>query len=733
MLGSWGGVVARHPWRVLVASVVMLVLAAGYGLGVFDSLSDGGFEDSGSDSYRQVQAESDLFGNHAVDVVAIFSHDSLPATDPGFEEIVRTTLAGLPATYVTAVVTYYDTGLASLLSQDGSATQVLISLAGENQDEFLHSYKQIRPLLEADGLETEVTGSFSVFDDVNRITKEDLTRAELITIPIVLVLSFLIFGSVVAASMPLMVGLCSVVGGMAVVRLLAESMEISVFAVNVITLLGLGLAIDYALFIISRFREEMAVEGNAGAGAAVVTTMRTAGRTVLFSGLTVAAALSSLLVFEQAFLRSMAVGGMAAVTVAMIAAITVLPAALRLLGPRIDAGRLPGKRGRHVAVGSGNGAWARIAHAVMARPILVAVGVTAVMLLIASPFLGVKWGSVDYRVLPESAPSRAAADRLNTDFGPEMATSSIVLRDSDAEAGTSYVAALAAVPGVEDAQIVAATDDNTAFLIHATWQGNPMDQASRAIVKEIRAVDPGLGEVLVGGTPAFMVDLLASVGAQLPWMLLIVVAVMMVLLFLAFGSLVLPVKAIVMNAISITASFGVVTWIFADGHLEGLLGFTSQGFLDVTSPILMLAVLFGLSMDYEVFLLSRVREQWDKGHDNDSAVALGLQKTGRIITSAALLLAVVIGAFATSGIVIMKMIGVGMLVALLLDATVIRALLVPATMKLLGRHNWWAPGPMRRWWERYGIREQDEVESAVRSGAGVDAAVGAQEGVQGGA
>jgi RND superfamily putative drug exporter len=292
----------------------------------------------------------------------------------------------------------------------------------------------------------------------------------------------------------------------------------------------------------------------------------------------------------------------------------------------------------------------------------------------------------------------------------------MLVRGASAADVTAYANEVAQVPGVLGVQQVASTDDAT--LLRAAWAGNSQSEHSQGLVKELRDIEPASGEALVGGQSADTVDLIDSVGAHLPWMGLIVALVMLVLLFVAFGSLVLPVKAVVMNLFSITASFGVVTWIFSDGHLSGLLGFTPQGFLDATNPILMLAILFGLSMDYEVFLLSRIREQYDRTakdrQSNDVAVAVGVQKTGRIITSAAVLLGVVIGAFALSGIVFMKMLGIGMLVALLVDATVVRALLVPATMKLLGRLNWWAPAPLRRWWLRYGFREGAEPPAATQ-------------------
>ncbi|WP_182541139.1 MMPL family transporter [Nocardioides ginsengisegetis] len=708
MIERWGAFVARRAVAVLLAGIVLALAAGAYGLGVFDSLSQGGFDDSSSESARELAAEQDAFGNKSVDVVAIYSDDTLTASDPQFRAAVKQVVASIPAGTTASVVPYYAAHDPSMVSADGHAAQIVISLAGSSQSDYLDNYDRLEPALEADGLTTHVAGAFAVYGDVNKITSEDLARAEEISLPIVVVLALLIFGSLVAASMPALVGALAVVGALALVRVITLFTDVSIFSVNVISLLGMGLAIDYALFVISRFREELAklpADDPQAAATAIRRTMTTAGRTVLFSGLTVAAALSSLLIFPQNFLRSMGYGGIAAVVIAMLAALTVLPAVLRLLGRRVDGGRLPWRRHRAVSVGDDHGWWARLAHGVMRRPVLVIVATVAVLLAVASPFLGAKWGSVDYRVLPSDAPAHVAATKLNADFGPEMSTASLLLRGTSQADVAAYVDQVEALPGVAGVQAVDQQGDTT--LLRAAWRGNSQTEASQELIQQVRGIDPASGSVLVGGQTANTVDLVDSVGAHLSWMGLIVLVVMLVLLFMAFGSLVLPVKAVVMNLFSITASFGVVTWIFQNGHLSGLLGFTSMGFLDATNPILMLAILFGLSMDYEVFLLSRVREQYDRTGDNDLAVATGVQKTGRIITSAALLLAVVIGAFGLSGIIFMKMIGIGMLVALVIDATVVRALLVPATMKLLGRWNWWAPAPMLRWWERYGFRETE--------------------------
>ncbi len=722
----WGQFVARRSWMVLLGGIAVVLAAAAYGIGVFGNLSNGGFDDPATDSAKELVLEQATFPGRETDLVVVYSSPTLRVEDPAFQKAVTDTLTALPTSDVAGAVTYYDTRSPGLVSSDGHATRVIVTLAGSSQDAKSDNWEAVKDDLDAPGLSTSIGGRWAVFGDVNEQVSKDIARAESISLPIVFLLSLLIFGSFVSALMPTLVGGIAVMGAFAVVRLITGVTDVSIFSINVITLLGMGLAIDYALFVVSRFREELAGQPDTSKDsvrAAVVRTMTTAGRTVLFSGLIVAASLASLLLFPQNFLRSMGYGGMAAVLVAMVAALTVLPALLGVLGPRIEFGRMPWRRGSRAHVADArtpdevhgsehevvHGTWARVAHSVMRRPVAYLVVIVVGLLALGSPFLGAKWGSVDERVLPISSPSRQAADLQADLFGGETSTASIMLRGADPAATATYVSGLKAVGGVTEAQAVAtkSVDGQQLTLVQATWMGNSQTSSSQDVVKEIRAIDPPAGATaLVGGPTADAVDLIDSIGNTLPWMALTVAAVMLVLLFVAFGSVVLPLKAIVMNAVSIAASFGVVTWIFQEGHLAGLLGFTSPGYLDVTQPILMLAILFGLSMDYEVFLLSRVREEWDRTGDNTRAVAAGVQRSGRIITSAALLLAVVIGGFATSGIVFLKMIGVGMLVAVLLDATVVRALLVPATMRLLGRANWYAPGPLARWWERHGHREE---------------------------
>ncbi|MBA2698473.1 MAG: MMPL family transporter [Nocardioidaceae bacterium] len=713
MMQRWGGFVAYRAKAVLAIGVAVVIAAAVYGVGVFGVLGQGGFDDPTSESAHQLAAEQTAFGGHDTDVVAIYSSDDLQADDPEFVTAVTRVVDELPTSAVAHTVPYYATTGSGLVSNDGHAAMVVLRLEGQTQDDRLVNFDVVKDRLTADGLTTNVGGPWAVFDDVNETVSADIARAESISMPIVFLLCLLIFGSVVSALMPGLIGGVAVFGALAVVRLVTTVTDVSIFAINIITLIGMGLAIDYALFVVSRFREELARQDGTDrqhVDAAVVSTMMTAGRTVLFSGLTVAASLASLLIFPQNFLRSMGYGGVAAVLVAMLTALTLLPALLAVLGTRIEFGAMPWRRRRLAGAPAMSGAWARIGHSVMRRPVAYLAVIVVALLALGAPFLSAKWGSVDYRVLPPDSPSHVAAKQQADEFGGERSTANVVVSGADDATLSTYADRLRAVDGVTSVEVLeeAAADSQPGALLQANWAGNGQTQRSQDIVKQLRAVDPGGdARALVGGTSAETVDLVDSIGAHLPWMGLLVVAVMLVLLFLAFGSVVLPIKAVAMNAISIAASFGVVTWIFQDGHLAGLLGFTSPGFLDATQPILMLGILFGLSMDYEVFLLSRVREEWDRTHDNTAAVAIGLQRSGAIITSAAVLLAVVIGGFATSGIVFMKMIGIGMLVAVLLDATVVRALLVPATMRLLGAANWWAPGPLRRWWDRHGLREHD--------------------------
>jgi trehalose monomycolate/heme transporter len=707
MFESLGRLMFRRRRWVLAAAGVFVVVAAVWGTGVFSSLAGGGFEDPSSDSARAAQQAKQVFGRHGADVVVVYSSPTLTVDDAAFRASAQRTLAALPQRYVAKVTSYWNSKAPELVSADRHATYAVLELAGADGDAREDALAEIRDELAAPGLSTKVGGQTAIDHDIDSQVAEDIGRAESLSMPLLLVLLVVVFGALAAASMPLAVGGLAVLGAFLALRLLTLTTDVSVFAINLVTMLGLGLAIDYALFIVSRFREELAAQpaGRRGVEDALVRTVATAGRTVAFSGLTVAIALAGLLLFPQMFLRSMGFGGIAAVLVAMVAALTVLPALLGVLGPRVNAGSLPWRRRRQGQVTERSGAWSRIAHSVMRRPVAYLLVIVVALLALGLPFRNVVFGGIDARALPADTESRQVSEALDRDFTRNATTTMTVVVDgADASDLRGYMERLRAVPGVTAAQVT--QTKGAASRIAVRYQADPISAQARQLVADVRAVDPPAGSsVLVGGDTAELVDLLQSLRRTLPWMAGFVGLVTFVLLFLAFGSVLLPLKAIVMNLLSLTASFGALVWIFQQGHLSGLLGFTPTGTIEATQPILMLAIAFGLSMDYEVFLLSRVREQYDRTGDNTTAVATGLQRTGGIITSAALLLVVVIGAFSTSGITFIKMIGVGMIIMLLLDATVVRALLVPATMRLLGHANWWAPRPLARFWDRYGHRE----------------------------
>ncbi len=710
-----GRLVYRRRKAVLALAGAFLAFAAVWGTSVFGALDDGGFDDPASESSRALVALEQDLGRQATDVVVVYrapEGSALTVDDPAFADAVTQTLDALPAADVVSVASYWSTGGAPVfVSADQQATYAAIQLAGADEAARQDAYDRIAEDLQAPGLTTLRGGQVPVFTDVNTQVSSDIARAETLSLPVLMVLLVLVFGSLAAASLPLAVGGIAILGAFTALKALSLFGDVSIFSVNIVTMLGLGLAIDYALFVVSRFREEL----HAGRSVedSVAKTVATAGRTVAFSGITVAVALSSLLLFPQNFLRSMGAGGIAAVLVAMVAALTVLPALLSVLGAKVDALRipLPWTRRRIGPADPDSGPWARLARGVMRRPLPVLVAVTAVLVVLGLPFLKVTFGGVDSRVLPTGTESRVAAEALADDFGGANAGTpmDVVVRDADSAADlTSYVDALREVPGVLGAE-VARSDGGSAHVV-VSYSGAPQDESSRELVAAVRDVPaPDDAEVLVGGESAAQVDLLAGLGDRIPWIGLYLALTMFVLLWLAFGSVVLPLKAMVMNVLSLSATFGVLVWGFQEGNLEGLLSFTSTGFLEATQPILIFALAFGLSMDYEVFLLSRIREEWDASHDNTRAVSRGLQRTGRIITSAALLFVVVVGAFAFSGIVFISMIGVGLAVAVLVDATLVRALLVPATMRLLGRWNWWSPAPLARWWERYGFREGEST------------------------
>jgi uncharacterized membrane protein YdfJ with MMPL/SSD domain len=724
MFEALGRVMYRRRRWVVALSVAFVVFAGVWGTGVFAAMTGGGFEDPGSESSKAAAVAAQALGRNSADAVVLYRSDELTVDDPAFRSAAEKSLAAVPADLLAQTTTYWATGSPGLVSTDRHATYAVLQFADDVDDS--DAIAAIRDDVQTPGLQTQIGGNAVVDQDINNRVSADIARAETISMPILLVLLVIIFGSFAAASLPLAIGVTAILGAFTALRAFALFTDVSIFAVNIVTITGLGLAIDYGLFVVSRFREE--IRRQPDVETALARTMATAGRTVAVSGVTVAISVAGLLIFPQVFLRSMGFGGMSAVLIAMLAALTLLPALLGMLGPKVDALsvrpwlRRVFRRPPAVPADDTHGFWYRIAHAVMRRPVVITVVVTGVLIALALPFLRVQFGGIDVRVLPADQESRIVAESIDNDFPPSTQgpiTSIVTLPDAvDSPAGSaalqSYVSAVAEVPGVDGATVTGAAGDTAR--VSVAYSGDPVDKAARDLVQAVRDVPaPDGARVLVGGESATLADLLTSLGSLLPWMALMVVATTFVVLFLAFGSVVLPVKALVMNVLSLGASFGALVWIFQEGHLSGFLNFTPTGFVEATQPILVLAIVFGLSMDYEVFLMSRIREQYDLTGDNTTAVATGLQRTGKIITSAALLLLVVIGAFSLSGITFIKMIGVAMLIAIVIDATIVRILLVPATMRLLGRANWYAPGPLRRFYARYGIRESDGEPAAEQA------------------
>jgi uncharacterized membrane protein YdfJ with MMPL/SSD domain len=533
-----------------------------------------------------------------------------------------------------------------------------------------------------------------------------LRTAEMLAFPLLLLLSLLFFRSGVAALLPLMIGALAIVGTFLLLRLANEAVDVSIFALNLTTGLGLGLAIDYSLFVVSRYREEIAKSGPGLA--AMRRTMNTAGRTVLFSSLTVAAALASLMVFPQRFLYSMGLGGTLVALLAATIALTVLPAVLALLGDRVNAlsPRFLQRRAERDARPDESGFWYRLSHFIMRRPIGIATATTALLIVLGLPFYSLKFTSVDAQVLPESASARQVDTVMRAEFPPFRDTPYLLLVENPTPQSLSTIQREAAqvdgIGQVQPPQQLANGD----VVIQAYGERSYIDDASRDAVKTIRDLRvPAGSELLVGGAAAGFVDLQSSLISHGPIALAIVIVATLIVLFLMTGSVVLPVKQLVMNALNLSAVFGILVFIFQDGRLEGLLDYRGQGALEQTMPILLFAVVFGLSTDYGVFLLSRIKEAHDSGIKSSEAVAVGLERTGRIVTAAALLFAIAIGAFATSQIIFIKQNGIGTALAVLIDASLIRALLVPSLMELLGDWNWWAPRPLRRLHDRFGLSD----------------------------
>jgi RND superfamily putative drug exporter len=743
MLTRLGRFALRRRWAILAATLAVVAVAGVFGGGAIGHLKSGGFEDPAAESVRTAAVLRGTFGAGDPNLVLLVTARRGDVDDPAVVAAGRALERRLAAEPDLAQVgSYWSLGAPSLRSEDGRQALVLGRVTGDEQamDERAG---QLAAAYSGDGPDVAVQagGQVQIFREVGEQVEADLVRAEGIAVPITLLLLVVVFASAVAGMLPLAVGGFAIVGTLLLLRLLGDLTDVSVYALNLTTALGLGLAIDYSLFMVSRYREEL--RGGLEPADALLATMATAGRTVLFSAATVAVSLLALLVFPLYFLRSFGYAGIAVVALAAAGALVVLPALLAVLGRRVDRLRLPLGRRAATRPGStarpGRGGWQRIATWVMRRPLPVATAVVAVLLLLGTPFLGVRFGLPDDRVLPAGAESRQVSDALRGGFAADESSALSVVATGLGDPTTrlaeldGYASALSRLDGVSRvdalsgsyaggrrldgppaadrgdavppaARRFAAPDGTWLSVVPSVESSSPEGED---LVARVRALPAPFG-VQVGGPAAQLVDTKASLSAHLPAAGAVIALVTFLLLFLFTGSVVIPLKALALNLLSLTAVYGAMVFVFQEGRFADVLGFTATGTIDTSMPVLMFCIAFGLSMDYEVFLLSRIKEEHDRTGDTVAAVAVGLERSGRIVTAAAALLAIVFAAFATSRVSFLQLFGVGTALAVVVDATLIRVLLVPAFMRLAGRANWWAPGPLRRLHRRVGLREAAE-------------------------
>ncbi|MFI1714166.1 MMPL family transporter [Streptomyces litmocidini] len=722
--GGWTRFVTARPRLTLLVALVLTALAVLAGGGVADRMGSGGWEDPAAESTYATKALERQFPGSQPNVLLLVDAGAAGATGAGGTAPVDTPAVVAEARRlaerldaepgVEGVGSYWSTGSPALRSEDGRQAVIAARIPGEEKDAAAVLDRIAPTYRGAHGpVEVSLGGGLAVRHEMQTVIQEDLLRAELIALPVTLVLLVMVFGSAVAALLPLGVGIVAILGTNAVLRGITEFTDVSVFAQNLTTALGLGLAIDYALFVVRRYREELAA--GADTYTAVRTTLRTAGRTVLFSALTVAVSLAAMLVFPQYFLRSFAYAGIAVVLLAATAALTLLPAALVLLGDRVNAldlrrllrrGRTPKETGAGRDAGDGAG-WGRAAALVMRRAPVFAVVTTAGLVLLGLPFLGVRFGTADDRQLPVTASSRIVQDELRDGFPGNPGGGITVLAEGTATPAqyADYRERISALDGVARAEGPVTAGGGAAYFT-VVPDGETVGADAQRVVGELRTAEAPFA-TSVTGPAAVLVDSKDAIAERLPWAAGIIVLVTLLLVFLLTGSVVVPVQAVLLNALSLTAMFGAVVWVFQEGHLAGFLGFTSTGDIETTLPVLMFCVAFGLSMDYGVFLLSRIKEEYDATGDHERSVRFGLRHTGGLITAAAVILAVVMVAIGTSRVTNTKMLGLGVALAVLMDAMVVRSLLVPSVMKLTGRLTWWAPGPLRRFHDRFGISEND--------------------------
>jgi uncharacterized membrane protein YdfJ with MMPL/SSD domain len=694
--------------RVLAAAALVAVIAAAVGASVTNRLSPYGDKDPATQSVQATNRFEHAAGRQIDAGVVALVHSGVVDSSATRARVglVAAQLRAQPD--VARVVSYYDTHEPAMVSRNRRSTYVLAYFKPLSDTALKDVAQQLQNRFSG---ERDVTlgGEAIASVQVNTQVGNDLAQAELLAFPFIFLLSLLFFRSLVAALLPPLLGGLSIVATLFALRVVSSFADIDEFALNMVTGLGLGLAIDYSLFMISRYREEAAKSGFGVI--ALRRTLQTAGRTIMFSSLTIAAAVASLAIFPQRFLYSMGIAGALVALLAASLALVVLPALLTVLGPRVNA-LAPAWLARAAERDTRpdeHGAWYRLSRFVMRRPAPIAIATVTLLIALGIPFAGITFTQADASVLPASASARQVNDILYREFPPNRTSPiNVVL---GAPAGSRQAGALAArirtLPDVSAVSPAQPAGADTSLLAVAPVHG-PVTSATQQLVKDVRAIDEPFYVGVAGQTASF-VDLEHSLASHLPIVLGVVIAATLIILFLMTGSVVLPVKAVLMNALNLSAVFGILVLIFQHGNLESLLGYHGAGALDATQPILLFAMGFGLSTDYGVFLLARIKEARDAGAPNSEAVAIGLERTGRIVTAAALLFAVAIGALATSQIVFIKELGLGAALAVLIDASIVRALLVPSLMELLGGANWWAPRPLRRLHDRIAPREGEST------------------------
>lgn len=736
MLSRIAGAAVASPKRILAVSAFVVVVAAVLGIPASQTLSAGGFQDPTSQSARANQVLVDKFDQGDMDLMISISADDgaqAPAATAVATEIVAELEADPSVSGVTSAWTAPPEAAESLLSRDRTTGLVIAGITGGETGAQKHA-KELSDRLayDRDGVTVRAGGEAMTYVEINRQTEKDLLTMEFIAIPLSFGVLVWVFGGLLAAALPVVVGVFAIVGTMAVLRVLTMFTDVSIFALNLSVAMGLALAIDYTLLIVSRFRDELA--DGVDRDRALIRTMATAGRTVLFSALTVALSMATMVLFPMYFLKSFAYAGIAVVGFSATAAIVVAPAAIALLGDRLDAFDV--RRLLRRATGRPEPAvkpvertfWYRSTKYVQRRSLPIGVVVVGLLLVLGAPFLGIKWGFPDDRVLPQSSSARQVGDELRNDFAIDTATDVTVVIPDTADltpadidryaADLSQVADVVrvAAPGgtyVAGARVgppsaASGLDAGSAYLTVGS-DTDLFTDASESQLDALHAVPtPGGQPVEFTGTAQVNRDSSESITSRLPLVLSIIAVISFVLLFLLTGSVVIPLKALVLNVLSLSAAFGALVWIFQEGHL-GALGTTPTGTLVANMPVLLFCIAFGLSMDYEVFLISRIREFWLQSGptraDNDESVALGLARTGRVVTAAALLMTISFAALIAAQVSFMRMFGLGFTLAVLADATLVRMLLVPAFMHLMGRWNWWAPPPLARLHDRIGIAE----------------------------